>query len=135
MGKEQTSIVFYYRAKVNRVIDGDTLELSIDLGFSLAFSVKARLQAVNAPEISRPKDEDELKRGLNSKARVESWLAENSKDGFVVIKSHDGKQLKQEKFGRWLVEVFPANFQENSKSLNKLLLEEGHAIQFMGKLD
>ena len=135
MGKEHSNIVFYYCAKVNRVVDGDTLDLSIDLGFSLSFSVKARLQAVNAPEISHPKDEDERTRGLASKARVESWLAENSKDGIIVIKSHDGKQLKQEKFGRWLIEVFPADFQENSKSLNKLLLEEGHAIQFMGKLD
>lgn len=127
----KSDIVYYYKAKVNRVVDGDTLDLSIDLGFALALNVKARLQGVNAPEISRPKDEDELQRGLATKARVEKWIAENSKDGYIVVKSHDGKQLRQEKYGRWLIEAYSFDFHEGEKPLNDILLEENLAVAFM----
>jgi len=127
----KSDIVYYYRAKVNRVIDGDTLDLSIDLGFDLNLNIKARLQGINAPEISRPKSKDELQRGLAAKARVEKWISDNSKDGFIIVKSHDGKQLKQEKYGRWLVEAYSFNYHENQKPLNDILLEENMAVSFM----
>lgn len=127
----KSDIVYYYKAKVNRVVDGDTLDLSIDLGFDLALNVRARLQGINAPEISRPKNKDELQRGLATKARVQKWIDENSKDGYVIVKSHNGKQLKQEKYGRWLVEVYSFNYQEGQKPLNDILLEENMATSFM----
>ncbi len=128
---KKSDIVYYYKAKVNRVIDGDTLDLSIDLGFSLSLNVKVRLQGINAPEIHNPKDENELKLGLATKARVEKWISENSKNGYIIIKSHDGKQLKQEKYGRWLVEAYSFELQKDEKPLNDILLEENMAVSFM----
>jgi micrococcal nuclease len=124
-------LVYFYKAKVNRVIDGDTVDILIDLGFGLFKDVKARFWGINAPEISHPKDEEELLKGLQTKARVEEWLKTNAPDGYVIIKSHNGRDLKQEKFGRWLVEVYPLNFTKETVSLNDTLVKEGLAAEYM----
>lgn len=124
-------LVYFYRAKVNRVIDGDTVDILIDLGFGLFKDVKARFWGINAPEISHPKDEEELLRGLQTKARVEEWFKVNAPDGYVVIKSHNGRDLKQEKYGRWLIEVYPSNFTKETVSLNDSLVKEGLAAEYM----
>jgi len=124
-------LVYFYKAKVNRVIDGDTVDILIDLGFGLFKDVKARLWGINAPEISHPKDEEELLRGLGTKGRVEEWLKTNAPDGYVIICSHNGKELRQEKYGRWLIEVYPVGFTKETISLNDTLVKEGLAVEFM----
>lgn len=125
--------VYYYQANVIKVIDGDTIELEIDLGFGISKKFKARLWGINAPELSHAKSDEEKVKGLESKARLEQWLKDNSPDSKILIKSHDGKQLKQEKYGRWLIEVYPTNKSESSISLNDLLVKEGYAVEFMRK--
>lgn len=125
------NIVYYYKAKINRVIDGDTIDIMIDLGFGIFKSVRARLWGINAPEISKPKDADELKRGLQTKQFLENWIQNNSIDGHIIIRSHNGKELRQEKYGRWLVEVYPINFTQETQSINDLILKEGLAIEYM----
>ncbi len=128
---ETERLVYFYKAKVNRVIDGDTVDILIDLGFGLHKAVKARFWGINAPEISHPKDEEELMRGLQTKSRVEEWLKLNAPDGYVIIRSHNGKELKQEKYGRWLIEVYPIGFTKETVSLNDTLVKESLAIEFM----
>jgi len=122
--------VYYYKAHVVKVIDGDTVELQIDLGFGITKTFKARLWGINTPE-TRSKDLQEKERGHAAMFRLEKWLADNAPGNNVLIKSHDGKQLKQEKYGRWLVEVYSTSSGALSGSLNDLLVQEGYAIKFM----
>lgn len=128
---ETDKLVYFYRAKVNKVIDGDTVDILIDLGFGLFKDVKARFWGINAPEISRPKDEAELLKGLATKARVEEWFKQYAPDGYIIIRSHNGEQLRQEKYGRWLVEVYPTGFTKETISLNVTLVKEGLAVEYM----
>ncbi len=125
------NVVYYYKAKVNRVIDGDTIDIMIDLGFGIFKSVHARLWGINAPEISKPKDQEEYLKGLQTKIYLEDWMKQNASDGLIVIRSHNGKALKQEKYGRWLVEVYPINFTNETQSLNDLLIKEGLVKEYM----
>jgi len=131
MLSETEKLVYYYKAKINRVIDGDTVDILIDLGFGLLKSVNARLWGINAPEISRPKDEEELFRGLQTKARLEDWFKDNAPTGDIIIRSHNGKELKQEKYGRWLVEIYPIGFTKETVSLNDTLVKENLAVEYM----
>lgn len=128
---ETEHLVYFYKAKINRVVDGDTVDIIIDLGFGLYKDVKARLWGINAPEISNPKDEEEMLKGLATKGRVEEWFKTNATDGYVIIRSHNGRQLRQEKYGRWLVEVYPVGFTKDTISLNDTLVKEGLAVEFM----
>ena len=128
---ETEHLVYFYKAKVNRVIDGDTVDILIDLGFGLYKDVHARFWGINAPEISHPKDEEELLRGLATKARVEEWFKTNAPDGYVIIRSHNGKELKQEKYGRWLIEIYPIGYTKETVSLNDTLVKENLAVEYM----
>ena len=120
---------FIYNADVTRVIDGDTLDLDVDLGFKVHVRVRVRLFGIDTPETYGVKKEsDEFKAGMAAKAFVLEWL-----DGLagescaarapVVIMSHDGKPIGQGKYGRWLVDVFP----DVGGSLNEELVRMGHA--------
>ena len=128
---ETEHLVYFYKAKVNRVIDGDTVDILIDLGFGLYKDVKARLWGINAPEISHPKDEEELLRGLATKGRVEEWVKTNAPDGYVIIRSHNGRELRQEKYGRWLIEIYPLGYTKETISLNDTLVKENLAVEYM----
>lgn len=128
---ETEKLVYFYKARVNRVIDGDTIDILIDLGFGLYKDVKARLWGINAPEISHPKDEEEMLKGLATKGRVEEWFKQNASDGYIIIRSHNGRELRQEKYGRWLIEVYPIGFTKETVSLNDTLVKEGLAVEFM----
>lgn len=86
--------MYEYKAKVINIIDGDTLDLEIDLGFYVSIKIRARLLEVNTPE-----------RGDSEFASAKALLAtliEKNKDlgGFINIKTQ-----KTEKYGRWLVYI------------------------------
>ncbi len=117
--------MYDYAAKVLRVVDGDTLEVSIDIGFNVHIRETVRLLGINTPEISGVKSKDPAIKsaGLASKAFVESWLAATSGD--VILTSYDAKKLKQEKYGRWLAEV---TSKADRSVLNDLLVTKGLAI-------
>ena len=101
---------FFYKAKCKRVIDGDTIEMEIDLGFHIILNEKFRLARINAPEITG----EETPRGEVTKKFLEEILTDKE----VIVKS-----IKTEKFGRWLAEIWI--FGEN---LNDLLVEKKLAI-------
>lgn len=117
--------MFTYRAIVKKIIDGDTIEVDIDLGFEIIFvDQRIRLYGINAPE-TRTLDESEKQRGLTAKNRVIELLPVGSEIKINTIKD------EKEKYGRYLALVYlPDN-----RELNKLLLDEGLVKEYYGKND
>ena len=119
--------MYTYKAKLDRVIDGDTIDVKIDLGFDISVKKRVRFTGINTPE-SRTRDLEEKKLGLAAKDRVKSILAEN--DSFIIESKEVGK------FGRVLGEVFINTVDsvesEENISLNELLKTEGHAVEYHG---
>jgi micrococcal nuclease len=119
--------MYTYRAKLDRVIDGDTIDVNIDLGFDISVKKRVRFSGINTPE-SRTRDLEEKKLGLAAKDRVQSILDENA--SFIVESKKIGK------FGRVLGEIFINTVDtvktEEKVSLNELLKTEGHAVEYHG---
>ena len=93
---------YEYNAKVTKVIDGDTVEVDIDLGFNTILANQSvRLLGIDTPE-SRTSDKIEKVFGLLSKEFVKTFVSE-CEDGWVVIRTH--KSDDTEKFGRVLAEI------------------------------
>ena len=113
--------MFEYNATVTRVVDGDTIDAMVDLGFGTWKKVRIRMHGINAPE-SRTRDLEEKKKGLAAKARLVEMLEEN-KNEFILVSHGVGK------FGRCLGEIF-LNKKENS--INKQLIWEGHGTEYYG---
>ena len=125
IGKRETKSnmeLFQYKAEVIRVVDGDTIDASVDLGFDTWKKVRIRFQGFNAPE-SRTRDLEEKKRGLVAKDRVIEILKEN--DNKFLLKSHGVG-----KYGRCLGEIFVETLGEDS--LQKTLINEGHGVEYNG---
>ena len=112
--------MYEYKAKVTKVVDGDTMDLAIDLGFDIWYNSRVRFVGINTPE-SRTRDLEEKKRGLAAKDRVLE-LCPIGAD--VTLKtSKDGKG----KFGRILGEIYVEGILQ---SVNQLLVEEGHDLEY-----
>ena len=120
MGKEINK--YEYVAKLQRVVDGDTCDALIDLGFDTWVKKRIRFKGVDTWEC-RTRDLDEKKKGLAAKAFTKDLL-ENSDDGKFTIISHGVG-----KYGRVLGELFVKG---HEKSVNQLLLENGHAYEYEG---
>jgi endonuclease YncB( thermonuclease family) len=101
-----------YKGKLLRIIDADTIEAAIFLGFNISIKKKIRLIGVNAPEI-RTKDLKTKEKGLAAKAFLESLLT--SKDLIIKSKGFD-------KYGRCLAEVIV-----DEVNLGEKLISEGYA--------
>ena len=123
--------MYEYKAIVDRVVDGDTIKCTIDLGFSTWKKVTVRMEGINTPE-SRTRDKKEKKLGLAATARLVEILGYNNNKCILRV-SGIGK------FGRALASVFvdtlsPAS--ENSSiteiNVNEQLIEEGHAVAYYG---
>ena len=123
--------MYEYKAVVNRVVDGDTIDVTIDLGFSVWKKMRVRMEGINTPE-SRTRDLEEKKRGLAAKDRLKNILEFN--DNKCVLKvSGVGK------YGRALATVLveslsPLNGEDGITliDVNKQLIEEGHAVEYWG---
>jgi micrococcal nuclease len=115
---------YIYRIKqITKVIDGDTIDADIDLGFDISLSKRIRLAGVDTPE-SRTSDANEKKYGLQSK----EWLkhkVENAKDILIKTELPDST----EKYGRIIGHLF-INDQETS--LNNQMIVEGYAWEYSG---
>ena len=111
-----------YSCKLVRVVDGDTADAMIDLGFNVWVKRRIRFYGVDTWE-SRTRDLEEKKLGLAAKAYVKDLL-ENSDDGKFSIISHGTG-----KYGRVLGELF---IKGHEQSVNELLKEEGHAYEYTG---
>ena len=120
MGKEVKK--HGYSCKLVRVVDGDTCDAMIDLGFNVWVKNRIRFMGVDAWE-SRTRNLEEKEKGLAAKAYVKDLL-ENSDEGKFLLKSHGVG-----KYGRVLGELFVKG---NEKSVNELLKENGHASAYYG---
>ena len=111
--------MFEYNAEVLRIVDGDTLDARIDLGFDVHVNKRIRLMGIDTWE-SRTRDKAEKVKGLAAKARLKELLKED-KNKFKLISHGTGK------FGRVLgdIEISVGNVCD-------ILVEEGHAYSYFG---
>jgi|TARA_R100000458_G_scaffold10486_1_gene8323 micrococcal nuclease len=119
--------MYNYSIDVVKVVDGDTIDANIDLGFNVSVKKRIRFLGINTPE-SRTRDLEEKARGLAAKDRVKQLLTGSNT---INLHSHGiGK------YGRCLGELFidVVDGQEKltMESLNKLLIKEGHAVEYNG---
>ena len=100
-------MLYTYKATLNKVVDGDTVDLNVDLGFRIGINIRARLLHVDTPEIYHPKSPEERSRGLQAKEFTKEFIETSiNQNGYVIIKSSkDDDPLGTGKYGRWLVEV------------------------------
>lgn len=114
----------YNIKKVTKVVDGDTIDVDIDLGFNISYSQRVRLAGIDTPE-SRTKDAREKALGLEVKNKVKSAI-ESAKT--VIIKTELPDST--EKYGRILGWLY---LDGAAKSLNEQLIDEGYAWGYMGE--
>jgi len=123
MAKLGDATDFSYRInKVTKVIDGDTIDVIIDMGFDILYKSRVRLFGIDTPE-SRTRNLEEKKRGLISKKFLTDKIKSAKK---LTIKTHKGSETG--KFGRILGEVFA-----DGVNLNLQMCEDGYAVQYYGQ--
>ena len=109
---------FVYNAILERVIDGDTIDVTLDLGFNVFLKKqRCRLAGIDTPE-SRTRDLAEKKLGLEAKARLTELCGERLK-----IKS-----LGRRKFGR----ILAIPYTNDNEDICQILIQEGHAVEYWG---
>lgn len=114
---------FVYRARVTRVVDGDTLDLEIDQGMNSRRIERVRLLGINTPEVRGPSREA----GLAATEFVRAWcqlkqMEAGPESWPLVIQTE-----KADAFGRYLAHVWSA---KSGEYLNKAILEAGHALPY-----
>ena len=119
--------MYEYRANLIKVVDGDTVDVDIDLGFGVWLKdERVRIAGIDTPE-SRTSDKVEKLFGLAAKKRVQELLADK-----VVLKTFaakDGEDMKG-KFGRILGDFYVGN---DKKLLTEVMIDEGHAVPYHGQ--
>jgi micrococcal nuclease len=113
----------YYVRKVENVVDGDTIDVLIDLGFDILFASRVRLAGIDTPE-SRTKDLAEKALGLEAKEYLKKALKDAKS---VVIKTE--KMDSSEKYGRILGWVY---INGDTVSLNDMMINDGYAWGYLG---
>ena len=112
--------MYRYKVSVVKVVDGDTIDVDIDLGFGMTYKKqRVRMLGIDTPE-SRTRDLVEKKFGNASKAHLKSIL----ESGGIQLVSHD-----KGKFGRILGELFIG---DSSYSINQQMIDEHHAVAYTG---
>tara|TARA_R100000951_G_scaffold57605_1_gene48392 strand:- start:281 stop:769 length:489 start_codon:yes stop_codon:yes gene_type:complete len=125
--------MYEYRCKVLKVVDGDTVDVDIELGFGIVLSdERVRVMGIDTPE-SRTRDKVEDLFGEAAKARVKELMKEK-----VILKTQiakNGEDMKG-KFGRvlgdFVIEYKDKDNNYSMKTLTEILIEEGHAVPYMG---
>tara|TARA_Y100000310_G_scaffold323954_1_gene385140 strand:- start:8598 stop:8987 length:390 start_codon:yes stop_codon:yes gene_type:complete len=125
--------MFEYTIKVTRVVDGDTVDAEIDLGFDVRVKKRIRLFGINTPE-SRTRDKEEKKRGLAAKYRLEEIIDQSE---VIRLRSHGSG-----KYGRVLGELMitddhssdTADLYEDGEwiSIATILINESHGVPYFG---
>ena len=111
-----------YNIRVTRVVDGDTIDAQVDLGFFTHKNIRIRVNGIDTPEV-RTRDADEKKRGFAAKERMEDLL-KHSKQNSIV-------SLGLDKFGRCLADVF-VHYPGGVRKAADILIEEGHGVEYHG---
>lgn len=118
--------MYEYRAHVNRVVDGDTVDVDIELGFGVVLTdERVRIMGIDTPE-SRTRDKVEKVFGLASKERLKSLLGKTAILKTQIAK--DGEDMKG-KFGRVLGDFVSTD----GRMITDIMIEEGHAVKYHGQ--
>ena len=117
--------MYEYRCKITRVVDGDTVDVDIDLGFGVwLHKERVRIYGIDTPE-SRTRDLEEKKYGLAAKAFLKKSLGLNP----ILSTSRDGKG----KFGR-ILGTFIVEYDDGSRiDINQYLVDNYHAVEYNGQ--
>ena len=123
--------MYEYRATIIKIVDGDTVDVDIDLGFNVVLrDERVRIAGIDTPE-SRTRDLEEKKFGLAAKARVKQLLGKSCVLKTQINKS--GEDMKG-KFGRILGDFNVYDSDTDSwKLLTSILISEGHAVPYHGQ--
>jgi len=116
--------MYEYKCKIIKVVDGDTVDVDIDLGFGMWIKdERVRIMGIDTPE-SRTRDKVEKKFGLASKAKLKSLLG---KSGVLKTQVNKKGEDMKGKFGRIL-----GDFIVGTKKVSKIMCEEGFAVPYFG---
>ena len=120
--------VYEYRCKVTRVVDGDTVDVDIDLGFGVWMHKQSiRLHGIDTPE-SRTRDLEEKKYGLIAKEQIKSFMPVGSMQTFVTVKDKAGK------YGRILGKFLIYDKKTDAQmTVNDWMIREHHAVAYFGQ--
>ena len=120
--------MYQYRCKIIKIIDGDTVDVDIDLGFGVwLHKERVRLFGIDTPE-SRTRDLEEKKYGLAAKGYVEKFMPVGSDQTLVTEKDAEGK------FGRILGKFLVYDVKEDRQAeLGKLMIRDHHAVEYHGQ--
>jgi len=114
---------YSYRVKkVTKIVDGDTIDVLLDMGFDILYQQRVRLFGIDTPE-SRTRDKEEKKYGLLSKYFLKDALSNGKK---ITIKTYKGDETG--KFGRILGDVWI-----DGKSVNQTMCDKGYAVPYYGQ--
>ena len=113
--------MYTYKAKLIRIVDGDTIDAEIDLGFDTIVRKRIRLYGINTPE-TKTKDIAEKEKGLAAKQRLTELLNSD----FIV----ETILNKRGKYGRVLGVVYVIKH-DTKMNINETLVSEGHAIKYL----
>ena len=118
---------FWYGATVIGVVDGDTVDLMVDLGFSVHHKIRVRLYGINTPE-SRTKDLKEKELGLKAKKFVEDWITNHK---WVFVNTIPDKN---DKYGRVLARIYSSDKIDDPRTacLNIDMIQSGNAREYFG---
>ena len=120
--------MYEYKIKsIEHIVDGDTFDCMVDLGFSILHKIRVRMYGINTPE-SRTRDLEEKARGLASKKRLIELLEQH--EGDLILQTN-----KKGKYGRYLGTVFAdqnAGDGQEQTNINRQLIEEGYAVEYFG---
>lgn len=108
---------YKYKAIITNVVDGDTVDARVDLGFTVSVDIRFRLYGIDTPELNSKEESVRYKAKLAKQYVIDKIL-----DKEVLIESY-----KTDKYGRWLVNIFIED-----KTLNQMLIEEQLAIPYYG---
>ena len=111
---------YTYKAECLRVVDGDTIDVRLDLGFNIYHKGRVRLMAIDTPE-SRTRDLEEKKFGLLAKQYLKDWIHQH--DHILVESTEKGK------FGRILGNIWNPDATE---CVNTKLISDHHAVPYFG---
>lgn len=112
--------MYQYKAKIDRIVDGDTIDIIVDLGFKITTNQRIRLKGINTPETYNVKrDSDEYKKGTIAKEFVMKRITENNSEALIETDKDTGK------YGRYIATIWLA---DSEISLNDELVEKGFAI-------
>ena len=118
--------MYEYKVKtIDHIVDGDTFDCTLDLGFNISHKIRVRMYGINTPE-SRTRDLEEKARGLASKKRLIEILEENEGDLILATK-------EKGKYGRYLgIVLRKRKDDEELLNINQRLIDEGFAVEYFG---